>query len=153
MNRRFTALAIAAVAVLGLTACGGTPAGSSTGAADKPAADTQSVADACTDVGKAIQEASAGFSSLDFSAAASDPTSTVESFNKMTTAINDAAAKVGNEEVRTAAAAVGTSFGKLGDALQKALVDKDTSVLTDVSSLQSEMETSTQAFAKVCSIK
>lgn len=155
MNRRIAAMTIAAVAILGLTACSGSPSASddsSTNNSSAPAEQNsdQSVADACAAAGEKVQAASTELSQLDVSAAAADPQGTVDAFSKTVDAIGEAADSVGNPEVKEAVAAVYEDFGALRDLLSKVLVDQDTSAASEMGTITADVQESSTALSTLC---
>ncbi|GAA5152768.1 hypothetical protein GCM10025768_21260 [Microbacterium pseudoresistens] len=164
MNRRIIALTVTTAAVFGLAACSSAPAADtdekkgtdtstsspSTGSDSDAAPADQSVNEACEDVQKAIADAGSQFQSLDFEAAMADPQATVDQFKTAADGIGQAVSAAGNDEVRAAGEAVHSGYVKLADILQKALIEQDTSVMADLSSVQTELTESAQNFAEVC---
>ncbi|MDR2998514.1 MAG: hypothetical protein LBU78_10400 [Microbacterium sp.] len=155
MNRRIAAIAIAAVAVLGLTACSGAPASDSSsdksGSASKEAPKTadQSVSDACGIILPALQKAGSDVQSASADAA-TDPKGTVDKFATAIGEVEDAAAKVTNPDVKKPTDAIVTVYGQLRDVATKALVDKDTSALGDFNTVMSDLTDSAKELATVC---
>lgn len=152
MNRRIAAWTIAAVAVLGLTACSGSPSAtdeSSTKGENSAPAD-QSVADACTEAGAKVQAASQELSSLDVSDAAADPQGTLDAFSKTVDAIGAAAESVGNPEVKAAVGDVYADFGALRDVLSKVLVDQDTAAASEMTTIMADVQESSTALSTLC---
>lgn len=159
MNRRIAAWTIAAVAVLGLTACSGSPSASDdsnkteSSAPAEPtqeASSDQSVADACASATAQIQSATQSLTSLDVSAASADPQGTVDTFTESVDAIGAAAESVSNPEVKAAVTAVYEDFGAMRDLLSKVLVDGDTSVATEMSTVSADVQESALAVSELC---
>ena len=157
MNRRIAAFAIATVAVLGLTACSGSPAAedASNDSAENsaPAEETntdQSVEEACGIVLPKLQEASSAAGDIDTSGSA-DPQATVDQFNTVVDAFGEAADSVSNTEVKDATSAVHENFVALSDILTKVLVDQDLSAASDMSTITSDMTASATALQELCS--
>jgi hypothetical protein len=158
MNRRIAAFAIATVAVLGLTACSGSPS-SSEGEGDKDEASTsapaeetstdQSVADACGIVIPELQEASSALSGID-PTSTDDPQATVDQFNSFVTSLGETAGKIDNAEVKAATTAVHEDFVALGDVLSKVLIDQDTAAASDLTTITTEMTESATALQELC---
>lgn len=160
MNRQIAAWTIAVVAVLGLTACSGSPGESDDTSADSSASEStpaaeastdQSVADACAMVGEKVSAATGSLSGLDISTAMDDPQGTVDSFSDTVAAIGEAAEAVTNSEVKDATAAVYEDFGALRDLLSTVLVDKDTSVSAELAAVSSDVQESASALGALCS--
>lgn len=153
MNRRIAAWTIAAVAVLGLTACAGSPATEDEAGDSAPAEETntdQSVEEACGIVIPKLQEASAASGDIDQTATA-DPQTTVDQFNTVIDAFGDAADSVSNTEVKDATSAVHEHFVTLGDVLTKVLIDKDTEAASDMATITSDVTASATALQELCS--
>ncbi|GAB3600355.1 hypothetical protein [Microbacterium tumbae] len=159
MNRTIAAWTIAAVAVLGLTACSGTPSASDDTASDDTTSEEttteetttdQSVADACALVTQQVTDATSDLSTLDISAASSDPQGFVDDFTATVDAIGAAADSVSNEEVKTAATAIYEDFGELRDLLSKVLIDGDTSVASELSTISTDVTESATALSTLC---
>lgn len=155
MNRRFAVLAIAAAAMLGLSACSGSPSAETGSTADSgtaaeaPTSD-QSVADACVIVQTKLQEASTALSEIDITATTSDPQTTIDAFSETVDGIGDAAESVSNEEVKTATTAVHEDFVTVRDLMQKVLIEQDTSVAGDLGTATADMQTSSNELNTLC---
>ena len=145
MNRRIAAWTIAAVAVLGLTACSGTPSasdGASDNAGDNaPAEETntdQSVEDACAIVIPELQEASGALSGID-PTSIEDPQATVDQFNTFVVALGETADKVSNTEVKDATTAVYDNFVSLSEMLSKVLVEEDLEAASELGTVSTSV--------------
>ncbi|MFK0401191.1 hypothetical protein ACIQTT_02570 [Microbacterium sp. NPDC090225] len=158
MKRQIAAWTIAVVAVLGIAGCSSTPGAdadkdttsSSESSAPAEQSTDQSVADACASVGTQISGVATELSSLDMSAAMSDPEGTVATFTETVDAIGAAAESVSNQEVKDAVTAVHEDFTSLRDLLKRVLVDQDTSAAAEASTLTTDIQESTQAFSTLC---
>jgi hypothetical protein len=157
MNRRIAAWTIAAVAVLGLTACSGSPAAeddTSNEAGDSaPVEETntdQSVEDACGIVLPKLQEANTAASEIDTTGAA-DPQTTVDQFSAVVDAFGEAAASVDNAEVKEATSAVHEDFAALGDVLSKVLIDQDLTAAEGMTTITADLTESATALQELCS--
>jgi hypothetical protein len=157
MNRRIAAWTIAAVAVLGLTACSGSPAAeddTSNGAGDSaPAEETntdQSVEDACGIVLPKLQEANAAASEID-TTGATDPQTTVDQFSTVVDAFGEAADSVDNADVKAATSAVHEDFAALGDLLSAVLIDQDVAAAEGMTTITSDLTESATALQELCS--
>lgn len=160
MNRRIAAFTIAAVAVLGLTACAGgnaseeTPEDASNSNEAAPAEETntdQSVEDACGIVIPELTEAGTALSSIDPEAAAKDPQASVDQFNTFVDALGETVDKVSNTEVKDATAAVHEEFVKLSDMLNKVLVEQDLDAASDLNTVQSDVMEASTTLQELCS--
>ncbi len=151
MNRRIAALALAAVALLGLTACTGAPpfgggtAGPTIGT-DAPGDDGQSVSDACDLIATTITEATTEFES----AASADPAAIVEAMKSAAQKLADAAGRVTNDEVAALLPDLQAMFDQTSEVMQ-ALVDGDVSKLGDLTELGETFQDTTTRFQELCS--
>lgn len=156
MNRRIAAFAIATVAVLGLSACSGSPAAEDTSNDSEnsaPAEETntdQSVEEACGIVLPKLQEASGAAGDID-TTGATDPQTTVDQFNTVVDAFGEAADSVANAEVKEATSAVHQDFVALSDVLSKVLIDQDLSAASDMGTITSDMTASATTLQELCS--
>ncbi len=155
MNRRIAVLTIAAAAMLGLSACSGSPASEPGGTADSGTAaegttSDQSVADACAVVQTKMEAASTALSEIDITSTTSDPQTTIDAFSETVDGIGDAAESVSNDEVKTATTAVHEDFVTVRDLMQKVLIDQDTSVAGELSTATAEMQTSGNELNTLC---
>lgn len=157
MNRRIAAWTIAAVAVLGLTACSGSPAAednTSNEAGDSaPVEETntdQSVEDACGIVLPKLQDANAAASEID-TTGATDPQTTVDQFSTVVDAFGEAADSVDNAEVKEATSAVHEDFAALGDVLSKVLIDQDLTAAEGMTTITADLTESATALQELCS--
>jgi hypothetical protein len=158
MNRRIAAWTIAAVAVLGLTACSGSPSTSEEPAEDantteEAPAETnadQSVADACSVIIAEVSEASSSMSGLDMESAAADPQATVDTFTETVDAIGAAADSISNEEVKVVADALYDQYGQLRDILSAVLIDQDMSAASDMTTLSTDITETATELSTLC---
>lgn len=162
MKKTIAAWTIAGAAVFGLAACTSAPssdAGSasasassapSSAPAEAPASD-QSVADACSSVQSKIEDATTAVSDIDMSNAANDPQGTVATFTETAEAIGAAADSVSNNEVKTAVSTVYEDLIALRDVVSKVLVDGDMAAASGLTSAVTDVQTSAQELATLCS--
>lgn len=157
MNRRIAAFAIATVAVLGLTACSGSPAAEDTSNESTensaPAEETstdQSVEEACGIVLPKLQEASSAAGEID-TTGATDPQTTVDQFNTVVDAFGEAADSVSNAEVKEATSAVHENFVALSDVLSQVLIDQNLDAASDMGTITSDMTASATTLQELCS--
>lgn len=156
MNRRLAALAIAATALLGMTACSATSnasenasAPSATSAPSKTATTSeQTVAEACVSMAGPLQEASTTMSSL--ATAGSDPQAAVGSWTALVDAYQKVADTVTNIDVKAAAATATTDLTAVRDALSKIYVDGDMGAMGDLTTASGDMQTSLTALTTLC---
>lgn len=154
MRRRFAVLTIAAAAVLGLTACAGSPSAETGGTGDGGAAapaSNQSVADACAIVTVKVNEAATAMPSLE-TAVASDPQVSIDAFTVAVDGIGEAADSVTNAEVKTAATALHADYVSMRDLMTKVLVEQDMSVNEELNTVTTDLTTSAQALATLCAV-
>ncbi len=158
MNRRLAAATIAVVAVLGLAGCSGAP--SATDSAKPSASESsapveqssgQTVAEACAIATEKVAGAATTLSTLDVSAAEADPQGTIATLTETVDAIGEAADSVTNEEVKAAVTAVHDDFTTMRDLLSRVLIDKDTTAATEMQTLSTDLQTSTQGVSTLCS--
>ena len=156
MNRRIAALTIAAVSLLGLTACSSTSGGtsgetsapSSSAPTETAAASEQTVAEACVSMAGPLQEASTTMGNL--AQASSDPQAAVDSWTALVDAYQKVADTVTNADVMAAATTATTDLTAVRDALSKIYVDGDTGALGDLTTATTNMQTSLTALNKLC---
>ncbi|WP_334148022.1 hypothetical protein [Microbacterium sp.] len=156
MNRRLAALTIAAVAVLGLTACSGSPSASEeTSSSNETAAPTaessdQSVADACASASAQVQDATKDLTSIDMTTAAADPQGTIDTFTQSVDAIGAAAESISNPEVKAAVTDVYEDFGAMRDVLSKVLIDQDMDAAAEMTQVSADVQESATAIGTLC---
>ncbi len=147
MNRRITALTLAAVALFGLTACTAPTVSptTSTSAGAGASGDGQTVAEACALVQQTITEATSEFES----AASADPASVVEAMRNAADSIAGAASQVSNDEVAALLPSLQEMFGKTSEIMQ-ALVDGDVSKLGEMAEIGQSFQETTETFQELC---
>lgn len=153
MNRTITGLALAAVAVLGLTACsagasddsGNTDSGT---ASQAPA--TQTLGEACADLVGPLGEMGDAMTGVDTTAVMDDPQTAVDAFTDGAEALAAAAGSIGNEEVRAAVDLAHDDLITMRDAMSKVLLDGDLSGANDMATAAGEMQNSMLALAELC---
>lgn len=152
MNRRIATIALASVALLGLSGCAGLTPGAS-GSNDASAAsgpDTQTVAEACATVADKVSGVANSFQTFDISTAADDPQATIAVFTEAVDALKAAQEAVGNAEVRDATTSIHDSFQATGDTLKKLLVDGDVTAVANIGTVSGEVRASLETFATLC---
>lgn len=156
MKRQIAAWTIAAVAVLGLAACSGTPGTGTSTSTDKSsssensAPSAQTVAEACAIVNAQVSASASELSGLDINAATADPEGTIATLTETADAIGAAADSVTNQDVKDGVTAVYEDFSTLRDLLSRVLIDKDTSAAAEVGTLATDIQESTQAMGALC---
>lgn len=160
MNRRIAALAIAAVAVLGLTACSGssdpaeepndtnTSQGTEENTAEEEAPADQSVADACTAVMTPLTEGAATMQQS-ISKLSSDPQAAVDAFSTYVNDVKAAVDSVSNADVKTASTAVRDDLVTVQEFLTAA-ANNDASALSSLQSSLGDVQTSITNLGTVC---
>ena len=156
MNRRIAALTIAAVSLLGLTACSSTSGGtsgetsapSSSAPTETAAASEQTVAEACVSMAGPLQEASTTMGNL--AQASSDPQAAVDSWTALVDAYQKVADTVTNAEVKAAATAVRDDLATLRDAMQKVYVDLDMAAMSEFTDATAEWQASQTELQALC---
>lgn len=154
MHRRLTALALATIALFGLTACTGapaaTPSSSSSGAAQTggggdAGGDGQTVGEACA----LIQDTIAGATGEFESAASADPAAIVEAMKTAASQVAEAASQVTNEEVAALLPSLQEMLTQTSELMQ-ALVDGDVSKLGEMSEIGESFQETTERFQELC---
>lgn len=156
MNRRITALTIAAVALLGLTGCTGLPAAgpttsASAGTSTSPeseggsSSDGQTVAEACALVQQTIVDATQQLET----AGSGDPAAAVEAMRAAVDNLSSAASQVTNEEVAALIPSLREMFEKTAEIMQ-ALVDGDVSKLGEMAEIGQSFQETTEQFQALC---
>lgn len=152
MNRRIAAIALASVALLGLSGCSGLIPGTSGanegGAASGP--DTQTVAEACATVSDKVSGVANSFQNFDVSTAADDPQAAIAIFTEAVDALKAAQDAVGNSEVREATTSIRDSVQATGDTLKKLLVDGDVTAVASIGTVSADVRASLEAFTALC---
>lgn len=150
-SRRFAAVVIAAAALAGLTACTGSPAGtggsanSSAPAEDGSGGGAQTTEEACQLVQDTITDATSEFEE----ATGEDPAAAAEAFQAAAQSIADASADVTNEEVAALLPPLQELFERVAEVLP-AIIDGDTSKLTEFEEIGTDLQTSMQQFQELC---
>lgn len=150
MKTRLTALAIAGIALFGLTACtGGSPENGSDGGsgsdAGASASSEQTVDEACSIVNDTIEGAVAEFEGISME----DPAAAVEAFQAAGDALGEEASRIGNPEVAAVLPDLETAFATVAEAMD-ALAAGDSTKLTELESVGSEMQASFTEFQRLC---
>ncbi|RUR03399.1 hypothetical protein [Labedella endophytica] len=163
MKKTIAAWTIAVATVFGLAACSSADSadtGSESAASSAPSASAPveeapasgaSVEDACAAVQAQIEDASTAVTEIDMSQASSDPQGTVDAFSETVDAIGAAAESVDNAEVKAAVTAVYDDFVEMRDLLSKVLVDQDMEAAGDMATVVTDVQTSAQDLATLCS--
>ncbi|MFH8250573.1 hypothetical protein ACH3VR_09445 [Microbacterium sp. B2969] len=149
MNRRIAALTLAAVALLGLTACTATPdssASSSPTSSDAPGDEGQSVADACSLIQDTITQATREFSD----AATEDPAAVVAAMRSAADKISAAASQITNDDVAAILPDLQAMFAKTAEVMQ-GIVQGDVSKLDELTALGDSFKETSQRFEDLCS--
>lgn len=151
MSRRVIALTIAAVALLGLTACTGSPAGTE-GGASQPALGPdgagdggQSTADACALVQDTITQATDEFEQ----AASSDPAAVVDAMKGAAQKLADVGEQITNDEVAAVLPSLGDMFTQVSEIMD-AIVAGDVTKLDDLSKIGESFQQTTEEFHNLC---
>ena len=150
MNRRITALAIVVAAVFGLTACTAFPTPSPTAsrtaqASETPAAEGQTVAEACALVQDTIEQASKDFQN----AAEDDPAAVVEAMKTAAAKLGDAADQITNEDVAAVLPGVQEMFDTTAGILQD-IVEGDVSAIGKLATIGETFQETVQQFEDLC---
>jgi hypothetical protein len=149
MSHRIVAVVLAAVAVLGLSACTASPAvpenGAVTPGTDQPGDEGQSTADACALIQQSIQEATEEFES----AATADPATAAAAMTSAAERLGENAAEITNDEVAALLPPLRDMFAEVG-AVMDDIVQGDTSKVPELSRLGAELRETSEAFKEVC---
>lgn len=140
MNRRLTALTVAAVALFALTGC---TAGDADGGDATPS--NQSVEDACTQVDDVMTEATAGLQEID----PSDPATAAEALRTIADGMGDAATEVTNEEVSGILPDLQTAFSSAAESME-AVAAGDTERATELNTALTDVQGSIESYTELC---
>jgi hypothetical protein len=149
-TRRIASLTLVAVALLGLTACTGSP-GAGTGtsrsadSSDQPGDGGQSTADACALIQESIQEATAEFES----AATADPAAVVDAMSSAAERLAETATQVTNDEVAAVVPALQEMFTEVAEVMD-AIAQGDASRVDDLSQLGTKFQQTSETFQEIC---
>lgn len=153
LSRRLAAVVIVAGALAGLTACTGSPAGSSTPSpstsssaeAGGGSGDGQTTEEACQLVNDTITAATQEFENL----AADDPSAVVEGMQAAAQSLADASTQITNEEVAAIIPELQEMFEQTAEVMS-AIVDGDTDRLGELQEIGSSFAETTQRFGELC---
>ena len=141
MNRRLATVAITAAAILGLSACAGSPTGGSAAPAEK----TQSVAEACATIADTMEDATSEFQSMDME----NMDSVVDAMNAATESLDEAASNVTNEEVAELLPQLQEMFVKVSEGMA-AIADGDLEKLAEFQDLGTEFQGVLAEYQELC---
>jgi hypothetical protein len=150
---RIAALALASVALLGITGCSGSPtaSGSNSPSSSSPANDetsdggTQTTEEACTLVQETMAEATAEFEQLN----AEDPAAAVEAMEAAAQSLSDLSGEITNEEVAALVPSLQSMFEQVADVM-KAIVAGETDRLGEMQELGTQFQETTTQFQELC---
>lgn len=148
MSRRIAALALVAVAALGLSACTGLPAGGgATGGAgaDSSGDGGQTIAQACTLVQDTITQTASEFEQ----AAQQDPATVVAGMQAAAERIGSTASQVTNDQVAAILPSLQDMYAQLGDIMQS-IGEGDVTRLADLASLTADFQETMQTYGELC---
>lgn len=156
LSRRIAALALATVALVGLTGCTGFPAGSGSstpsasvtdesGAGEGSDDGTQTTAEACQLVQETITEATAEFENVD----TSDPGAVVEGMEAAAASLADMSSQITNEEVAAILPDLQAMFEKVAEVMAT-IVAGDASKLGELEEIGTSFQETTQRFQELC---
>lgn len=146
MRRTITALTIA-VALVGLTACSGSPSAtkpSSSDAAAPTVAAGQTAAEACGVLDSTMTEATKGFTDAE-----SDPAAAVASLQDAVSALDSLTPKITNAEVAALMPPLKESFSQLTIAMD-ALIKGDVSKASELTDLMPEIQDTMEKLQTIC---
>lgn len=144
MNRRLTALTLATVALLGLTACSGSPEQDASSTVDAAASD-QTVPEACTEVNDVMTEATAGLQDID----PSDPATAATALRTISDGIGDAVSSVSNAEISGVLPDLQTAFSGAADTME-AVAAGDTERAAELNTAITDIQSSLTEFTELC---
>ncbi|WP_127818703.1 hypothetical protein [Microbacterium sp. CPCC 204701] len=153
LNRGLAAVAITAIALLGMTACTGTPISSSNGSTSSsesapPAEESgsgQTVAEACALIEDTMNQAMQEYENM----SVEDPAALIAAMDAAVQSLSDASAQVTNEEVGALMPSLQEMFQTLADAFT-ALADGDMSKLTELEGVTAEFQQTATRFQELC---
>ena len=150
MRRRIAAASIAAVVLLGMTACTGSPGGgiSASGipkSSDEPGDEGQSTSDACALIREGIEKATDEFES----APSDDPSAVLESMKQAAQRIAELSPQITNDEVAAILPALQAMFAEAGEVMD-AVARGDLSQVDDLSELGTRFHQTSEAFQEIC---
>lgn len=173
MNRRIATWAVAALAIFGLTACGGSPStppaapspdpttsapAPTTEPATEAAPETtpaeQTLAQDCLEPNAKLIEASAQLMEVSAALSASDgkdAKAMVDALKGMGESFGTIAESTTNPEVKEALTGIAKGYAQLAKAYGKMLIDNDLSAAADAMRALADVQESMEAFQKLCS--
>ena len=147
---RFAGLALAAVALLGITGCtaasngSSSPESSSSAPADESGGE-QTTEEACTIVQETISGATAEFEGLD----TEDPAAAVEAMQAAAQSLSDVSSEITNDEVAALVPSLQSMFEQVADVME-AIVAGETDRLGEIEQLGTEFQETTTQFQELC---
>ncbi|MDY0910550.1 hypothetical protein [Microbacterium sp. CFBP9034] len=161
-SRRFAALTLTAVALLGLTGCTGFPTGASTpGVSPTSSADAEGGADdgsgegssdgsqtteeACQLVQDTITDATAEFENVD----GQDPSAVVDGMKAAAERLAETSSQITNEEVAAVVPSLQQMFEQVAEVMA-AIVDGETDRLGELEEIGTTFQETTEQFQELC---
>lgn len=148
MNRRITALALAGIFALGLTAC--SAPGANGGSDDDSTFGTQSVADACATFSSAMADTEAALTTA-MEEATTDPAKSVEALGTLQTNMEDAFSSVSNPKVAALGDKVLASLGTFAEVATDVIGNGDMTRVAELSESSNEFTSALQELQTLCS--
>lgn len=148
MNRRITALALAGVFALGLTAC--SAPGATGGNGDDSDFGTQSVTEACATFSSAMADTEAALTKA-MEDATTDPAKSVEALGTLQTNMEDAFSSVSNSKVAALGDKVLASLGTFAEVASDVIGNGDMTRVTELSEASNEFTSAMQELQTLCS--
>lgn len=148
MNRRITALALAGIFALGLTAC--SAPGANGGSDDDSTFGTQSVADACATFSSAMADTEAALTTA-MEEATTDPAKSVEALGTLQTNMEDAFSSVSNPKVAALGDKVLASLGTFAEVASDVIGNGDMTRVAELSESSNEFTSALQELQTLCS--
>lgn len=165
LPRRFAALTLATVALIGLTGCTGFPTGtagstpsatssepadgagdgSDSGTGEGSADGEQTTAEACALIEETMTEATAGFENLD----PENPDAIVEGMEAAVQTLSDLSTEITNEEVAAILPELQTTFQQVAD-IMAAIVAGDASKVAEFEQLGASFQETGERYQELC---
>ncbi len=141
MNRRLATVAITAAALLGLSACAGSP----TGGAAAPVEKEQTVAQACAAIADTMTDATSEFQAMSMD----DMDSVIQAMDAAIASLDDASTKVTNAEVAELLPQLQEMFQKASDGMT-AISEGDLEKLAEFQDLGTEFQDVIAEYQELC---
>ncbi|MET0780397.1 MAG: hypothetical protein ABWZ16_02605 [Microbacterium sp.] len=149
MSHRIAAVTIAAIALLGVTACTGSPTDASSAgtsrSTDQPGDEGQSKADACALILQSIEDATAAFEN----ASSTDPAAAADAIAAAADRLAVTATQITNDEVAALVPSLQDMYAQVAEVMD-GVTKGDLSRIGDVSQLGGRIQETSLAFQQIC---